>query len=123
MFVVQGYYAGKTYFKTIWSFFDIMYVVVNGLVGLALIIDGMIDIKALRMIEATLSIVIIVKLIYFTQLMDEIAPLVNIILMIFNDIGWFMIIFLITAFSFALSFNLIGQNQYKEVIEEAQLNL
>jgi len=46
--------------------------------------------------------------------MDEIAPLVNIIILIFKDIIWFLVIFMVTGFSFGLSFNLIGQNQFDE---------
>ena len=66
MIIIQGRAAGRTYFKTIWCFFDIGYIAVNGIIAFAMIFTGFINIQALRIIEAVLSIVIIVKLIYFT---------------------------------------------------------
>lgn len=47
--------------------------------------------------------------------MDEIAPLINIIIKIFIDIGWFMIVFILIMACFSISFYLIGQNQTKEI--------
>ena len=49
-----------------------------------------------------------IKMLYFMQLIDAIAPLVKIILLIFVDIGWFMLIFIIIMFGFATSFYLLG---------------
>jgi hypothetical protein len=62
----------------------------------------------MRHIQAVLSYVIVLKLIYFMQLIDDIAPLVNIIIRIFYDIFWFSIILIIALFSYANSFFLIG---------------
>jgi len=61
-----------------------------------------------RQIEAILCFTIVTKLVYFMQLIDEIAPLVNIIIRIFYDIMWFMIILIIAIFSYANSFFLLG---------------
>lgn len=47
------------------------------------------------------------------QIVDEIAPLINIIFKIFVDIKWFLIIYLIIIFGFSSSFELLGRNQWK----------
>lgn len=79
------------------------------------LVDGSILTKEnIRIVEAFLSIIIILKLVYFTQLIDGIAPLISIIIQIFIDIGWFMIIFGIIIFAFAYSFYLIGKNQISD---------
>jgi hypothetical protein len=64
--------------------------------------------QELRLVCSILSIVIIVKLLYYMQLMDNVAPLVNIIILIFGDIGWFLLVFVITMWGFATSFYMIG---------------
>ena len=54
---------------------------------------------------------ILFKTFYYLKLFDEIAPLIDIILLIFSDIKYFMIIFLISNVAFAFSFYLLGKNQ------------
>jgi len=46
------------------------------------------------------------------QLVDNIAPLVNIIIKIFGDIGWFLMVLVVAMWAFATSFYLIGRNQF-----------
>eukprot|EP00356_Strombidium_inclinatum_P000429 CAMPEP_0170512186 /NCGR_PEP_ID=MMETSP0208-20121228/66712_1 /TAXON_ID=197538 /ORGANISM="Strombidium inclinatum, Strain S3" /LENGTH=176 /DNA_ID=CAMNT_0010795795 /DNA_START=1716 /DNA_END=2246 /DNA_ORIENTATION=- len=117
MVCIQGMATGRTYFLQIWSYFDICYIFVNGIVSVSLLDNELLmSIQTLRIVESFLSLVIIMKLIYFTQLMDEVAPLVNIIILIFQDIAWFMIIFIVCGFSFAICFNLIGQNQLDDIL-------
>ena len=84
------------------------YVVMNGLVTISFLSPNFISQNALRQIEAILCFTIVTKLVYFMQLIDEIAPLVNIIIRIFYDIMWFMIILIIAIFSYANSFFLLG---------------
>lgn len=55
-------------------------------------------------------------------LVDEIAPLLNIVFQIFEDIKYFMFILTITLFTFAACFFLIAQNQVNfNNIDEADL--
>mmetsp|Transcript_8198 Transcript_8198/g.12568 ORF Transcript_8198/g.12568 Transcript_8198/m.12568 type:complete len:209 (+) Transcript_8198:5585-6211(+) len=125
MVFVQGKAAGQTYFRSPWAYFDMFYVLFNSIINFIIVFKGFessLDdaIINLRTMESIMSIVIMVKLIYFTQLMDEIAPLVNIILQIFIDILWFLAIFVIIGFSLALSLYLIGQNQMIALRKEAE---
>lgn len=69
------------------------------------------DIKALRVTETFSQMLILFKTFYYLKLFDEIAPLIDIILLIFSDIKYFMIIFLISNVAFAFSFYLLGKNQ------------
>jgi len=80
----------------------------NGLVTISFLSKEFIPVNIVRHIEAILSFVIVCKLVYFTQLIDDIAPLVNIIIRIFYDIFWFSMILCIALFSYANSFFLIG---------------
>lgn len=96
---------------SMWAYFDIMYIVINSLVSISLVDGSILTKENLRIVEAFLSIIIILKLVYYTQLIDGIAPLISIIIQIFIDIGWFMVIFCIIIFAFAYSFYLIGKNQ------------
>ena len=80
MVIIQGRASFVTFFSSVWAYFDIFYVLTNGFVSFAFLYGSVIDIKYQRGIEAFLSMIIVVKLVYYTQLMDEIAPLVNIII-------------------------------------------
>lgn len=52
------------------------------------------------------------------QLIDDIAPYVNIIFVIFSDIKYFMIIFTISMIAFSNAYYLIGRNQLSMVNNE-----
>ena len=67
--------------------------------------------KNLRIVESILSVVIFAKLIYFMQLIDKIAPLVDTILVIMKEMMSFMIILLIIILSLANCYFLLAQNQ------------
>jgi hypothetical protein len=87
----------------------------NGVISIQFLGNDVIPVQSGRLIQAILSIVIVAKLVYYTQLIDEIAPLVNIIIKICYDIIWFCMIFIIVIFSFSNSFYLVGQNQAYQV--------
>jgi hypothetical protein len=108
MVYIQGRASFVTFFSSVWAYFDIFYVMTNGFISVAFLYGDGISISLLRVIESFLSIIIVVKLVYYTQLMDEIAPLVNIIIRVFEDISWFVLLFTISLFCFAVSFFLIG---------------
>jgi len=76
-------------------------------------------ISALRVTETFSQILILFKTFYYLKLFDEIAPLIDIILLIFTDIKYFMVIFLATNFAFSMSFFLLGKNQIQfDEVEE-----
>jgi hypothetical protein len=54
--------------------------------------------------------------------MDEIAPLINIIIKIIKDIGYFILVFILIIACFSVSFFLIGQNQVQEIHYELRKN-
>lgn len=110
MVCTQCYYSWKILLKSIWVYFDILYIISNTFVSICLLDRSIMHISHVRSIEAFLSVVIIIKFVYFTQLIDGIAPLISIIIQIFIDIGWFMLILIIIIFAFAFSFYLIGRN-------------
>lgn len=77
-----------------------------------------IDVITIRIIEAILSVMLWFKSLYYLSLVGEIAPLVDIIFVIFNDIKYFMVIFLIALIAFINAFYIIGRNQLDLNTEE-----
>jgi hypothetical protein len=67
---------------------------------------------------SAMAIVIWAKVFYFMELIDRVSPLIHSIFMIFGDIKWFMIMFIISAIAFAIAFLLMGHNhvQFDEII-------
>jgi hypothetical protein len=106
--LMQSRVSTKSFFRSVWAYFDIFYVIINTLISLTFLNNKIIAINNLRKVEAILSIVIVGKLAYYMQLVDEIAPLVNIIIRIFYDILWFVLLLIIALFSLANAFYLIG---------------
>ena len=56
-------------------------------------------------------IIIYSKSVYFLSLIDNVAPLIDIIFKIALDIKWFVIVFAIWTYTFAAAFHRLGQNQ------------
>jgi hypothetical protein len=108
-------------FKKLWSWFDLTYFSVLGFLSISAIHrdrmrhqeGGELEstFEFTRYLEALLSITIWGKLMFYLQLIDELAPLIKIIILIFRDIRWFMIVFIVMIFAFANAFYLVGQNQ------------
>ena len=67
-----------------------------------------------------LSLTIFTRMLYYMQLVDNIAPLVNSFMQILFDIRWFLTIMLVIMFAFANSFYLIGRNQLEFEGHEAE---
>lgn len=51
------------------------------------------------------------KSLYYLGLVEEIAPLIEIIFVIVGDIGYFMVVYIIALCAFILTFWIIGKNQ------------
>jgi len=77
----------------------------------------------LRCVEAVLIVFIWFKSIYFLRLIDEIAPLVDMISIIINDIKYFVAIFIIAIIAFSQGFMLIGKNQIQEGYDPPYANI
>jgi hypothetical protein len=62
----------------------------------------------MRCIEAFLVLFLFFKSLYFLSLVSEMAPLVNIIFVILNEIQNFLIIFVLGLGTFVFTFWIIG---------------
>lgn len=67
--------------------------------------------KAYRVVMSVMAIMVWAKAFYFIELIDKVSPLIHSIFMIFYDIKWFMITFIISIFGFAMAFLLLSYNQ------------
>ena len=67
-----------------------------------------IDVMTLRIYEALMIVSITLKSLYFLRLVGEIAPLVEIIIIIVYDIRYFLLIYIIALVSFIFAFYIIG---------------
>ena len=70
-----------------------------------------IDVIKLRIFEALLTVMMMLKVLYFLRLIGEIAPLIDIIFTIVKDIKYFLAIFLIAQIAFIFAYYSIGRNQ------------
>lgn len=59
-----------------------------------------------------------IKTIYFLQLYNQIANLMNIILAVLKDTLWFLFIFFVFEISFILAYFCIGRNQMDDAIRD-----
>ena len=66
--------------------------------------------KYQRNFQTAILFLFTVRIFYFMSLVDEISPLVDIIFKVFEDIKYFMMVFVLSIFLFTISFFLLGQN-------------
>lgn len=92
-----------------WSVLDLIIIILNFSVTVLILVEA--NLVATRILEAALCFLLLMKSLYFMQLIDEIAPYVNIIFVILNDISYFMMIFIIFILAFSTVFYLLGRNQ------------
>jgi len=104
-------HTGLTIFRGYQTWFDLAYIALNSCINVGILAEDVVGRDTLRVTASILAITIIVKMLYFMQLIDAIAPLVKIIFLILIDIGWFLLIFIIIMFGFATSFYLLGLSQ------------
>lgn len=118
-------YAGRKIFDTVWVYYDLLYIFGDIFIAISNIVDfytwtqeqegvtgdfHQVDVRSVRIVQSILSITIFGKMMYYLQLVDQIAPLVTIIFKVFGDIYWFMVIFILNIFMFATSFFIIARN-------------
>lgn len=91
------------------------YVVANSIINITNIydaadVDTWIKKQDVRIVASFLSLAIFGKMVYFLKLIDQIAPLVHIIIRVFYDIRWFIAVMLVSIFAFANSFYILAKN-------------
>lgn len=92
-----------------WSIVDFIIIILNLIVTIDLFAG--LDTIFMRCIESFLVLLMFFKSLYFLGLNSEIAPLINIIFVIFHDILNFLLVYILGIIAFVFSFWLIGKNQ------------
>ena len=118
MILISLKFVGFTMFEKPWVYIDIMYILFIGTISINTLLVSMtnkspVSEENIRTLSAACSILIFGKMIYFLQIVDQVAPLINIIIKIFYDIGWFVIILMVFVFAFSNSFYILAKNQTK----------
>jgi hypothetical protein len=108
IFVKQTWHLKTLVFIRKWSYIDLAIIILNIVIVSSLVFH--IEIWVLRIIEAFLTLLIYLKSLYFLRLVGNIAPIIDIIFVILNDIGHFMLIFTIGLIAFSHAFYIIGLN-------------
>jgi hypothetical protein len=109
-FVNQAANLGLVVFTRMWTIVDVSIIISNFVIVLNhyLIDLSVID---LRLIETAMYLLMWFKSLYYLGLAGMMAPLVDIIFVIFKEIKYFMIIYLISAGAFVCAFYVLGKNQ------------
>ena len=89
---------------------DISYILLNAITSLIILSESTEPSRSVRIFEALTALVLWTKLLYFLQLFDEISPLIQIIIKIFDDIKFFMVTLTVGVFAFSNAFWLLGRN-------------
>jgi hypothetical protein len=97
--------------RRFWIYIDVILITLSTWVSMILIIPESLDPINIRVVESILVVLICFKGLYFLSLIGEIAPLVDIIFVIIQDIKYFMLIYVIAVLALVCSFFLIGRNQ------------
>ena len=96
-------------FKKIWPLVDFGSIFLNFFIVLDHYVFK-ISVISLRIIEVGMYLLICFKSLYFLELAGDMAPLVEIIFVIFKEIKSFMIIYTISAGAFVCAFYVLGKN-------------
>ena len=86
-------------FGRLWSQVDFFIIVTNWATVINLIWE--IDLKKIRIIECILVLMQWFKSLYYMRLVNEIAPLVESIFVIMDDMKYFLLIFIIGVIAFS----------------------
>ena len=103
-----------------WSIVDFIIIVSNFIIVID--IFNPLGTDKIRIVEVVLILMLWFKNIYYMRLVTEIAPLVESIFVILNDILYFLIIFVIGIFAFSEAFFIIGQNQVMMTEDQVDFN-
>lgn len=91
-----------------YTWFDIFFYTLNTIASQLALTDGVNGQQLIRQLQAVGILLFLAKNFYFMKLVDNIAPLIDIIIRIFIDIKWFMFLFFCFIVCFGFSFNLLG---------------
>jgi len=108
VFFMQSKSLGLQVFVRVWSIVDFSIIVTNFITLINLYLP-MTKTK-IRIIESVLILCMWFKSMYYMRLVTEIAPLVESIFVIMNDMFYFLLIFFIGILAFSEAFFLIGKN-------------
>ena len=109
VFLMQTKSLGLAACTRVWSIVDFVIVITNFMTLLNKF--SSLGTARIRIIEAILILSMWFKSMYYMRLVTEIAPLVESIFVIMNDMLYFLLIFLIGIVAFSEAFFIIGKNQ------------
>lgn len=109
IFLQQALKMKWLFFKRGWTMIDMTIIISNLLIcsSLAFRYERVTE----RYFEALCIVPLMSKSLYFFRLFGEIAPLIDIIFVILNDLAHFMIIYCVALTAFIIAFYVVGQNQ------------
>lgn len=99
---------GMKALSRIWSIVDFNIIITNFITLIN--IQSEFGTSNIRIVEAILILNMWFKSMYYMRLVTEIAPLVESIFVIMNDMLYFLLIFLIGIMAFSEAFFIIGKN-------------
>ena len=103
--------TGKKYLYRVYTWFDLTFYIFNTIANFHLLTKENEDsIKDMRVLYAFAILFFLASTMYFMKLIDNIAPIIDIIIRIFFDIKWFVFVFLCVISAFGFSFYLLGSN-------------
>ena len=110
----QSIFVRETYWLSYWAYFDLVHSCLSVVIAILISLERSYPteyMKAYRVVMSVMAIMVWAKGFYFIELIDKVSPLIHSIFMIFYDIKWFMITFIISIIGFAMAFLLLGYNQ------------
>lgn len=107
--VLKTKHTGESYWNSQWSYLDFSYCFINFII-VCLILNYK-PYAVLRYLEAFNAIILAQKSLYFLEMVDKIAPLINILYQVLGEIKYFLLVIVIMFCAFASAFYLLGQNQ------------
>jgi hypothetical protein len=103
--------TGVKYLYRVYTWFDLTFYILNSIANLKILLgENEKTIKEQRVLFAFAILFYLASTFYFMKLIDNIAPLIDIIIRIFDDIKWFIFVFLCVIAAFGFSFYLLGAN-------------
>ena len=114
-------YTGKKYIYRVFTWFDITFYTLNTIANFQILTKTHDDaIATQRILHAFACLFFLGSAFYYMKLVDDIAPLIDIIIRIFGDIKWFMFVYICVLCAFSFAFYLLGANQiqFDEIPED-----
>ena len=118
--LVQLYSSRSAFFMRMYSYLDMIYILQNFVTYYSMLFiftkdmteeEFMTKVKQQRLIACIGTITLYSKASYYLSLIDQIAPLIDIIVQIFYDMKWFMVVLIIYVIMLANCFKMMGETQ------------